>query len=117
MENKDGDLASGQALEKTQENNNCVTESSSFSASVQESTMVTLLKTMQEQLQVSNQLLFGLVTEKRGPLSRKRKISGFDSKMRNRSPPSHAPMGKSHVMSLPLSQSLHIDSKTSALPE
>ena len=79
MENTEGDLASGQASETTTQNNNSVTESSSSSASVQESTMVTLLKTMQEQLQVSNQLLFGLFSETKRPLSRKRKISVSDS--------------------------------------
>ena len=79
MENTEGDLASGQAFETTTPNNNSVTESSSSSASVQESTMVTLLKTMQEQLQVSNQLLFGLFSETKRPLSRKRRISVADS--------------------------------------
>ena len=78
MENTEGDLASGQALETTTQNNS-VTESSSYSASVQESTMVTLLKIMQEQLQVSNQLLCGLFSETKRPLSRKQRISVSDS--------------------------------------
>ena len=79
MENTEGNLVSGQALETTMQNNNNVTESSSSSASVQESTMVTLLKTMQEQLLVSNQPLFDLFSETKRSLSRKQRISVSDS--------------------------------------
>ena len=78
MEITEGDLASGQDLETTTENNNCVTENSS-SATVPESTMLTLLKAKQEQLQVSNQLLFGFFSETKRPLSQKRRISVSDS--------------------------------------
>ena len=117
MENTERDVALSQASETTTQNNNSVTESLSSSARAQESTMVTLLKTIQEQLQVCIQLLFGLSSETKRPLSWKRKISMSDLEDEESfSLESRPPQGKTTCTeSATISVALHRQEKPSAI--
>ena len=75
---EDGELALDQDLEAPMQIN-CVASPSAVPANPQDTVLVELFKSMQEQINTSNKLLIGLVNEQKQPTSRKRNISVVDS--------------------------------------
>ena len=78
MEREVGDLTLDQDLE-VGEKTKGVKSPSAVPVNSQDTVLVELLKTMQEQINASNKLLVGLVTEHKRPLSGKRNIAVAES--------------------------------------